>query len=276
MAKGTTSKASGGGFGNAVSNLVKSITGSGSTDTRRAEDKAAKAPSYSAVSVKGLTSSDPANVARNQAAAKMYADMPASVSKDRPEAPAAPPAAAAPVTPTRVVLPVAPPPTLVPPPAPLPVVPVQPPAPPTPAPVVEGPAAAKIPVLSGIGTTSAAGGAEEAKSMIGATNVAEPVSKAVKEIAAQTGLSESAATAVVSGGGTEADKAAVSGSSTASSAAEAAKAAIASSPEATAATAAVMGRRSNILTSALGLLADAEATGQLRKRRSLMGGGLIK
>ena len=36
------------------------------------------------------------------------------------------------------------------------------------------------------------------------------------------------------------------------------------------------GRASTILTSALGLLADAEATGQLRKRRSLMGGGLIQ
>jgi hypothetical protein len=39
---------------------------------------------------------------------------------------------------------------------------------------------------------------------------------------------------------------------------------------------AAKGRRSAILTSAQGLLADEEPTGQLRRRRSLMGGGLIK
>jgi len=39
---------------------------------------------------------------------------------------------------------------------------------------------------------------------------------------------------------------------------------------------AAKGRRSTILTSSLGLLADQEATGQLRRRRSLMGGGLIQ
>jgi hypothetical protein len=112
--------------------------------------------------------------------------------------------------------------------------------------------------------------------MIAETKVADSVSQAVKAISAATGLSETAATAVVSGGGTETDKAAVSGSEAASSAAETAKEAIASSAEATAATAAVKGRRSTILTSSQGLLADEEPTGQLRRRRSLMGGGLIK
>lgn len=166
-------KSSGGGFGNAVRDLVRSVTGSGGTDARRAEDKAARAPSYSAFSVKGLTSSDPANVARNQAAAKMYADMPASVSRDRPEAAAA--AAAAPaagVTP----MPNLPAPTLTPPTAPVPV------------------------------------GSE-----------------------APTSAVEAAAMESTKGG-----------------------------------------RASTIVTGALGLLADAEATGQLRKRRSLMSGGLIQ
>ena len=216
MAKGTTSKASGGGVGNALRDLGRSITGSGGGDVRRAEDKAANQPSYSAMSLKGLTSSDPANVARNQAAAKMYADMPASVSRDRPEAPEAPAAAAAPAAPAVTPMPVLPAPTLTPPAAPLPVVPVQPP---TPGSAVEGPAAALIPVSSGAGTTSAAGGqAEAALIASAATGEAE---KKVAETATQ-------------------------------------------------------GRRSTILTSALGLLADAEATGQLRKRRSLMGGGLIQ
>ena len=115
MAKTTTSKASGG-FGSAVSNLVKSITGTGSADTRRAEDKAAKEPSYSGFSIKGLTSSDPANVARNQAAAARInaaeAAAPSTGGRDRPAAAAAAaPAAsvAAPVTPPMApVAPVAP------------------------------------------------------------------------------------------------------------------------------------------------------------------------
>jgi hypothetical protein len=169
-------KSSGGGFGNAVRDLVRSVTGSGGAETRRAEDKAARAPSYSAMSVKGLTSSDPANVARNQAAAKMYADMPANVSKDRPEAAAAAAAAGqmdAGVTP----MPNLPAPTLTPPAAPVPVVPGE----------------------------------------------------------APTSAVEAAAMESTKGG-----------------------------------------RQSTILTSALGLLADAEATGQLRKRRSLMSGGLIQ
>ena len=169
-------KSNSGGFGNAVRDLVRSVTGSGG-DVRRAEDKASSAPAYSAFSVKGLTSSDPANVARNQAAAKMYADMPASVSKDRPEAPAAPPAAAAPAAPAVTPMPVLPAPTLT--------------APAAPAPVVPG--------------------------------------------EAPTSAVEAAAVESTKGG-----------------------------------------RASTILTSALGLLADAEATGQLRKRRSLMGGGLIQ
>jgi hypothetical protein len=170
-------KSSGGGFGNAVRDLVRSVTGSGSTDTRRAEDKAASAPSYSAMSVKGLTSSDPANVARNQAAAKMYAAQPASVSKDRPEAPAAAAAPAAPAAaPVVTPMPTLPAPTLTPPGAPAPV------------------------------------GSE-----------------------APTSAVEAAAMESTKGG-----------------------------------------RASTIVTGALGLLADAEATGQLRKRRSLMSGGLIQ
>jgi len=173
-------KSSGGGFGNAVRDLVKSVTGGGKTSGGGGggadQGQAANQPSYSAMSVKGLTSSDPANVARNQAAAKMYADMPASVSRDRPEAAAAPAAPAAPaagVTP----MPNLPAPTLTPPAAPVPVVPGE----------------------------------------------------------APTSAVEAAAMESTKGG-----------------------------------------RASTIVTGALGLLADAEATGQLRKRRSLMGGGLIQ
>jgi hypothetical protein len=170
-------KSSGGGFGNAVRDLVRSVTGGGKTSGGGGggadQGQAANKPSYSAMSVKGLTSSDPANVARNQAAAKMYADMPASVSKDRPEAPAA--ATAPAVTPTPTPLPVTPP-TLTPPAAPVPV-------------GSEGP----------------------------------------------TSAVEAAAMESTKGG-----------------------------------------RASTIVTGALGLLADAEATGQLRKRRSLMSGGLIQ
>jgi hypothetical protein len=127
------------------------------------------------MSLKGLTSSDPANVARNQAAAKMYADMPASGSKDRPSADAAAAAAAQMAAPATAAAPVAPP-TLTPPAAPLPV------------------------------------GSE-----------------------APTSAVEAAAMESTKGG-----------------------------------------RASTIVTGALGLLADAEATGQLRKRRSLMSGGLIQ
>ena len=180
MAKGTTSKASGGGVGNALRDLGRSITGSGNTSSGGGggadSGQAANQPSYSAFSVKGLTSSDPANVARNQAAAKMYADMPASGSKDRPSADAAA-AAAAPAAPAVTPMPVLPAPTLTPPAAPAPVVPGE----------------------------------------------------------APTSAVEAAAMESTKGG-----------------------------------------RASTILTSALGLLADAEATGQLRKRRSLMGGGLIQ
>lgn len=171
-------KSSGGGFGNAVRDLVRSVTGSGGGDVRRAEDKAASAPSYSAFSVKGLTSSDPANVARNQAAAAMYNSKPSMIttSDRRSNAePAATPATPT-VTPTPTPLPVTPP-TLTPPAAPAPVVPGE----------------------------------------------------------APTSAVEAAAMESTKGG-----------------------------------------RASTIVTGALGLLADAEATGQLRKRRSLMSGGLIQ
>ena len=165
-----------GGLGNAVRDLVRSVTGGGKASGGGGggadQGQAANKPSYSAMSVKGLTSSDPANVARNQAAAKMYADMPASVSRDRPSAPEAPAAPAAGVTP----MPNLPAPTLTPPGAPLPV------------------------------------GSE-----------------------APTSAVEAAAMESTKGG-----------------------------------------RQSTILTSTLGLLADAEATGLLRKRRSLMSGGLIQ
>jgi hypothetical protein len=171
-------KSNSGGFGNAVRDLVRSVTGSGGGDVRRAEDKAASAPSYSAFSVKGLTSSDPANVARNQAAAKMYNAKPSMITtsdrRSNAEPAAAAPAAPA-VTPTPTPLPVTPP-TLTPPTAPVPV------------------------------------GAE-----------------------APTSAVEAAAMESTKGG-----------------------------------------RASTILTGALGLLADQEAKGQLRGRRSLMGGGLIK
>jgi hypothetical protein len=112
--------------------------------------------------------------------------------------------------------------------------------------------------------------------MIGETKAAEPVADAVKTIVADTGLSEAAATAVVSGGGTETEKAAVAKSETATAAAETAKEAIASSAEATAATAAVKGRRATILTGPQGLLASQEQPGLLRQRRSLAGGGLLR
>ena len=153
-------------------------------DTRRSEDKAANKnkvtdpntgktydkPSYSGGSVKGLTSKDPANVARNQAAAKMYADQEKNKpeKKDKTDEPKTAPAPApAPVTP--------------------PVVPPTPTPPPAPAPVVPG--------------------------------------------EAPTSAVEAAAIESTQGG-----------------------------------------RQSTILTSALGLLADQEAQGLLRKRRSLIGG----
>lgn len=171
-----------GGLGNAVRDLVRSVTGGGKTSGGGGggadQGQAANKPSYSAMSVKGLTSSDPANVARNQAAAKMYADQEKNkpASKDRPEKPAAAPAApaapAAGVTP----MPNLPAPTLTPPAAPVPV------------------------------------GSE-----------------------APTSAVEAAAMESTKGG-----------------------------------------RQSTILTSTLGLLADAEATGLLRKRRSLMSGGMIQ
>ena len=179
-------KSSGGGFGNAVRDLVKSVTGSGNTSGGGGggadSGRAANQPSYSAFSVKGLTSSDPANVARNQAAAKMYNSKPSMITtSDRRSN--AEPAAAAPATPAA--------PAVTPTPTPLPV------APPT-----LTPPAAPAPVVPGEAPTSAV---------------------------------EAAAMESTKGG-----------------------------------------RASTIVTGALGLLADAEATGLLRKRRSLMSGGMIQ
>jgi hypothetical protein len=131
------------------------------------------------MSIKGLTSSDPANVARNQAAAKMYNEQEKNkpASKDRPEKPAAAPAAPAAPAASVTPMPNLPAPTLTPPAAPVPVVPGE----------------------------------------------------------APTSAVEAAAMESTKGG-----------------------------------------RQSTILTSTLGLLADAEATGLLRKRRSLMSGGMIQ
>jgi hypothetical protein len=170
-------KSSGGGFGNAVRDLVRSVTGGGKTSGGggggRDSGQAANAPSYSGMSIKGLTSSDPANVARNQAAVKRINEAEAKRpdKKDKKDKPKPAPA------PAPTPLPVAPPPTLTPPPAPLPVVPGE----------------------------------------------------------APTSAVEAAAIESTQGG-----------------------------------------RQSTILTSALGLLADQEAQGQLRKRRSLMSGGMIQ
>jgi len=160
------------------SDLGKALSGGNKSggDARRKEDKAASAPSYSAFSVKGLTSSDPANVARNQAAAAMYTEIEKNKpekkdKKDKPKTAPAPAPAPAPVTPPVV------PPTLTPPAAPAPVVPGE----------------------------------------------------------APTSAVEAAAIESTQGG-----------------------------------------RESTILTSTLGLLADQEAQGLLRPRRSLMSGGMIK
>jgi hypothetical protein len=49
-----------------------------------------------------------------------------------------------------------------------------------------------------------------------------------------------------------------------------------SEAEAAAVDSTTRGRASTILTGVQGLLAEEEPTGQLRRRRSLMGGGLIK
>lgn len=100
---------SGGGGGNGIF---------GGKRTESAND-----PSYSAFSVKGLTSSDPANVARNQAAAAKYANTPAPNNKaDEQERRQQSIMASAP-TPTPRPLPVAPPSMPAPPPTPLPVIP---------------------------------------------------------------------------------------------------------------------------------------------------------
>lgn len=272
MAKGATSRSGGRSFGETLRDIGRNISrdiGMGASAGLGSKEKQTSnltRAGYSSAEIKDFQDRTAATVARNQQEAAQ---------RDRGDRPAAAPAPA----PTPTPLPVAPPPpppapVPTPPPAPAPVVPVQPPAPPEPAPVVEGPKAADVPLSTGIGSSTASGGQAEAKSMIAETRVAEPVSVAVKSIMADTGLSENAATAVVSGGGTEMDKKAVSGSETASKAAETAKAAIASDPEATAATSAVKGSRSTILTSSQGLL--AEGADQLRRRRSLVGGGLIQ
>ena len=122
MAKTTTSKASGGG---AVAKAFKEIAaafGGGGGDVRRAEDRAASQPSYSAFSVKGLTSSDPANVARNQAAAAMYASQPSMIGGGDRKAAEAPAAAGAVAMGQQAPAAVAQPLMPAPPPTPLPVI----------------------------------------------------------------------------------------------------------------------------------------------------------
>ena len=226
---GDLGKALGGGGGGGA--------GGGGGD-RRKEDKTARSnkvtdpntgktydkPSYGAASVKGLTSKDPANVARNQEAAARYNQMEKNKpeSKDKKE-PAA--RSVAPVAPVVPVAPVTPPvidPTLIPPPAPAPVIPVggtTGTTGTTPGSTVEGAGAANVPVSTGAGSTTASGGRAEAELIRAeATGDAE---RAVADTAEQ-------------------------------------------------------GRRSTVLTTSLGLLADQEAEGVLRPRRSLLGRGMIQ
>lgn len=70
-----------GGIKNAVGNFFTGGDGGGNSYGGGGRDSGA--PSYSAFSAKGLTSSDPANVARNKAAAARYAAMPQRESENR-------------------------------------------------------------------------------------------------------------------------------------------------------------------------------------------------
>lgn len=216
--KSSSAAAKSTGFGAAVANAARSISdalsgrGQSPTVTDPKTGKTYDRPSYSALSFQGLTSTDPANVARNrEGAARM--SMLGGETRDRDSnRPVAAPAA----EPVRKTLPVPVVETPMPPAAPAPVVPVQPPAPPVAAPVVEGPKAADVPLSTGIGSSTAAGGQAEAAA------IAETTESDVEKAAGET---------------------------------------------------AAKGRRSTILTTAQGLL--AETSGQLRRRRSLLGGGLI-
>lgn len=219
--KSSSAAAKSTGFGAAVANAARSISdalsgrGQSPTVTDPKTGKTYDRPSYGALSFQGLTSTDPANVARNrEGAARM--SMLGGETRDRDSnRPVAAPAAPA-AEPVRKTLPVPVVEMPMPPAAPAPVVPVQPPAPPVAAPVVEGPKAADVPLSTGIGSSTAAGGQAEAAAIAETTN--SDVEKAAGETAAK-------------------------------------------------------GRRSTILTTAQGLL--AETSGQLRRRRSLLGGGLI-
>lgn len=219
--KSSSAAAKSTGFGAAVANAARSISdalsgrGQSPTVTDPKTGKTYDRPSYGALSFQGLTSTDPANVARNrEGAARM--SMLGGETRDRDSnRPVAAPAAPA-AEPVRKTLPVPVVETPMPPAAPAPVVPVQPPAPPVAAPVVEGPKAADVPLSTGIGSSTAAGGQAEAAA------IAETTKSDVEKAAGET---------------------------------------------------AAKGRRSTILTTAQGLL--AETSGQLRRRRSLLGGGLI-
>jgi hypothetical protein len=84
-----------------VKNAVRNVLSGGkklNTVTDPKTGQTYKKPSYGAVSAKGLTSNDPANVARNRAAAAKYAAM-AAARPDRPDRTAAGAATAAATTP---------------------------------------------------------------------------------------------------------------------------------------------------------------------------------
>lgn len=106
-------KPSSGGGGGMLSNITNAVRGAFAgnkkfttvTDPKTGMSYAK--PSYGAFSLKGLTSTDPANVARNRAAAAKYAALEAArpsrsenrVAQQNPVTPAAPAAPATPVTP---------------------------------------------------------------------------------------------------------------------------------------------------------------------------------
>lgn len=81
-------KGGGGGFfsglGNAVRGAFSGGAGKSATVTDPKTGKSYARPTYGAMSLKGLTSTDPANVARNRAAAQMYAQKAAQDSARNP------------------------------------------------------------------------------------------------------------------------------------------------------------------------------------------------
>ena len=80
----TSSVKGGGGIGNAVRGAFSGGAGKSATVTDPKTGKSFARPTYGAMSLKGLTSTDPANVARNRAAAQMYAQKAAEDAKRNP------------------------------------------------------------------------------------------------------------------------------------------------------------------------------------------------